>query len=301
MPDDVPPAAPIGLKAVVDSAGVVSISWSRNSEPDIFAYRVYCSNTGREDDYFTIRGSYIKDTFVADTLPLNTLDKFKFYKVTAIDRSYNESDFSPAVRATKPDTIPPTAAAFRLPRQEKGEVIVEWSVARTPDATELLLFRQIGDTGKVELVKRYDLQKKEWPSSYHDSRSYSGEIVQYFITIKDEAGNEAKSASARLATEGKRKGCLKELKHLVVCDEKEHKITLHWQHDEDNLTRIVVYRKKDDGRTLPIASVRASDTTYEDKEVAIGSTFTYVIRAVSSERVCPAIYSDPITFDGLVK
>ena len=41
--DTIPPAIPVGLKADVDSSGVVRISWKPNTDSDLLGYRVYSS------------------------------------------------------------------------------------------------------------------------------------------------------------------------------------------------------------------------------------------------------------------
>ena len=79
-------------------------------------------------------------------------------------------------------------------------------------------------------------------------------------------------------------------------------IILNWKNNSTAVVnRFVVYRKEDGGRMLPIASVRANNTFYEDKSVAIGSKYVYIVRPVSTERVCPAVYSEEVSFNGFVK
>lgn len=297
--DNVPPAAPTGLKAVIDSAGLATVTWNKNAEPDIFAYRIYGSNSGKDDDYFTIRGSYIKDTFIIDTLTLNTLTKYKYYKATAIDRSYNESDFSAPVRAARPDTIAPVGVVFNLLRQEKEAIVVEWVNSPSNDVFEMELYRQIDDTGKVVLLEKYDLKKKI-PTSYKDTREFSGERVQYFMIVRDDAGNETQTFTNRLKTNGV-SHCIQSLKAIVINEEKRKCIMLHWECKSKEIKRYAIYRQRDDGRMLPIASVAGNALSFEDKDVTIGSKYTYIVRPISTENVCPAEYTDPIIFGGLVK
>ena len=52
---------------------------------------------------------------------------------------------------------------------------------------------------------------------------------------------------------------------------------------------------------IPVASVAGNALSYEDKDVSIGSKYTYIVRPISTENVCPAEYTDPIIFAGLVK
>lgn len=300
--DTIPPAFPSGLKAVIDSTGIITISWNANKEKDIYAYRLYASNSGRDDDFFTVKGSYLKDTIYKDTVTLNTITKNKYFKVTAIDKSYNESDWSPAIKVTKPDTIPPVGAVFKLLKQEKegDKIIVTWDDTPSEDAIEMELYRQIDDTGKVVLLKKYDLAKKR-VNEYKDPYTFSGEFVQYFMIVRDDAGNETTTHTNRLTTKGKRPGCIKNLQSRVINEEKRKCIELKWEYNSSNIERYVVYRKIEDGRMLPIASLQGNKVYFEDKEVVVGNKYYYIVRPISTERVCPAEYSEEIIVGGYIK
>lgn len=300
--DTIPPAAPTGLKAEIDSSGVVTIKWAPNTEKDIFAYRLYSSNSGRDDDYFTVKATYLKETVYKDTLTLNTITKNKYYKVTAIDKSYNESDWSAPIKVTKPDTIAPVGVVFRQIKQEKegDKIIVKWENTPSEDAVEMELYRQIDDTGKVVLIKKYDLSKKK-QTEYKDPYSFSGEFVQYFMIVRDDAGNETKTNTNRLTTKGERPGCIKNLMTRVVNEEKKKSIELKWEYNDSNIARYVIYRKIDEDRMLPIASLQGSKVFYEDKDVVVGKKYHYIVRPVASERVCPAEYTEEIIMGGYIK
>lgn len=300
--DSIPPIAPNGLKAIIDSSGIVTITWTPNRENDIFAYRLYSSNSGKEEDYFTVKGTYLKDTLYNDTVTLNTITKNKYYKVTAIDRSYNESNWSEAVKITKPDTIAPVGAVFKLIQQEKegDKIVVKWDNTPSEDAIEMELYRQIDDTGKVVLVKKYDLTKR-LPNEYNDPYSFSGEFVQYFMVVRDDAGNKTTTHSNRLTTLGERPGCIKNLQSRVINEEKRKCIEFKWEHNSSNITRYVIYKKVEEERMLPIASLQGNKTYFEDKEVVVGLKYNYIIRPITSERVCPAEYSEEIIMGGYIE
>ena len=42
--DTMPPSIPTGLKGVIDSAGICTLTWNQNPEDDIRGYRVFVSN-----------------------------------------------------------------------------------------------------------------------------------------------------------------------------------------------------------------------------------------------------------------
>ncbi len=49
------------------------------------------------------------------------------------------------------------------------------------------------------------------------------------------------------------------------------------------------------------ASLQENKTYFEDKEVVVGLKYNYIIRPITSERVCPAEYSEEIIMGGYIK
>ncbi len=83
------PSAPIGLEAAGNSESV-KLSWSPNFEPDILGYNIYCSETAG-GPYNTIARNVKSNSFV-DNRP--TISGNYFYKIKAVDKSLNQSEFS---------------------------------------------------------------------------------------------------------------------------------------------------------------------------------------------------------------
>ena len=83
------PSAPIGLEAAGNSESV-KLSWSPNFEPDILGYNIYFSETAG-GPYNTIARNVKSNSFV-DNRP--TISGNYFYKIKAVDKSLNQSEFS---------------------------------------------------------------------------------------------------------------------------------------------------------------------------------------------------------------
>lgn len=297
--DTIPPATPTGLKAVMDSSGAVSISWDPNKEPDILGYQLFISNSGNEMDYYNVVDTIYPLTSYVDTLPLNTLTNVAYYRVNAIDRNYNRSKWSDAVKLVKIDTVPPAPVVFKFLQQPKENVIVEWENSPSTDLDRMELYRQVDDTGMVRLIQTFDLKKKKKTTKYEDKEQYPGQNVQYFMYIYDEVGNVSKSHSDRMLTKGERPGCIGNLKAVLVVTDDKKEIRLDWDVTaKEPIKRYVVYRKKDDGQMVDIALLKPNQLYFVDPKIAIGSTYKYIVRPFSPERVCPAVYSEPVYFEG---
>lgn len=300
--DSIPPAIPKGLKAEIDSTGLVKLSWNENNDADIQGYRLYVSNSGRDDDYYSLNDTICHGNQYAYTIPLNTLSNTIFYRILSIDLSYNQSQWSDPVKLIKPDTIPPVPVLFKFLKQPEERVIVEWENSPSEDVATMDLYRQIDDTGKVVMMKHYDLKKKKETTVFEDTYSFSGERVQYFMYLYDEVGNLSKSRTDILNTKGERPGCIGNLKTIITADEQKKEIRLEWDLiSNDVLHRFIIYRKKDDETMVDVASKKGNELYYVDENLKIGATYRYCIRPISMDRVCPAIYSETILFQGKIK
>jgi hypothetical protein len=190
--------------------------------------------------------------------------------------------------------------SFKFLKQPKSKVIVEWENSPSIDLDRMELYRQIDDTGKVRLIQTYDLKKKKKPSKYEEKEEFPGQYVQYFMVVYDEVGNASNSHSDRMLTKGERPGCIGNLKAVLVVNEDKKEIRLDWEiTSNEPINRFVVYRKKDDGQMLDIALLKPNQVYYVDKKISIGSSYKYIVRPFSSNRVCPAVYSEPVYFEGI--
>lgn len=161
------------------------------------------------------------------------------------------------------------------------------------------LYRQVDDTGKVVLVNIYDLKKKKHPTKYEEKGQFPGQKIQYFMFVYDEAGNVTKSHSDRIVTKGERPGCIGNLKSVLVVTEETKEVQLTWDvTSDDMIKKFVIYRQKDDGPMLDYALIKPNQLYFNDSRIAIGSTYRYIVRPFSPDRVCPAVYSEPVYFEG---
>ena len=94
--DDFAPKPPSGV-TVVAGANSVELAWERNVEPDLGTYRVYRAE-GSGD--FKILADAVEGLAYSDRQVES--GKTYRYRVTAIDRSGNESEASPVVEAATP-------------------------------------------------------------------------------------------------------------------------------------------------------------------------------------------------------
>ena len=92
--DTVPPNPPVGVAAMVEDGNVVMVTWSQNAELDLAGYRIYKSSN--QDGPFgpVTTAAVVCPWYSANALPMDVT----YFKVTAVDRSGNESAYSQIVR-----------------------------------------------------------------------------------------------------------------------------------------------------------------------------------------------------------
>lgn len=104
--DRTPPFAPRGI-ATQTGDGVVTVSWFRNSEPDVASYKVYVNDT--YNGTYTLIGQTTGLSFDDD----NALNGVTwYYAVSAVDEAGNESELSTDVAY---DTPRPEGTGVFLP------------------------------------------------------------------------------------------------------------------------------------------------------------------------------------------
>lgn len=175
MPDQTPPSPPIITK--LDRKGkLVTIEWTRSTEPDLAAYRILRSKDSPDNLRQVAISFRNKHT---DTLEVSGQ---YFYAVAAMDSTGNESRFSATVPLTfdryeTPET-PPSGKAERA-----GAFIrVEWQAVTQPGTAGYVVTRLDENTGKKLDVA----QLKAEVTNYTDRFADPGKEYLYLVRTYDE-------------------------------------------------------------------------------------------------------------------
>lgn len=291
--DSIPPAPPVGLKGTIDSAGVVNLSWDPNTEPDIYAYRVFFSNT-KDGFYVNKSDTFIKVTHFTDTLFLGSLTNDIYYKVLAIDKNYNQGDLSEAIRIQKPDTIAPFRATFDRVEQQPngGPMEVNWFNSPSEDVVRLELYQRKGDHGDFTLMQQWEGSFDKLPEHYTDTTAFNNESVYYNLICYDYSGNSTKTEGIPVYGKAGRKQCAKDLQ--VNPDYAMGGVRVKWKKCGCRLEAFSVYRTEEGEQKL-LKTVGAMETSYFDKTAKKGHIYKYIVIPESDE-FTKAVVSEEIKF-----
>lgn len=275
--DSLAPAAPAGLNVQVDSTGVVKITWAANNEKDLFGYKVFRAYV-KNAELTPLTDSVFFGTSFTDTVSMRMTNRKIFYAVTALDRRFNQSAFSPRVAVVKPDVVAPTSPVFTRYELADYKVKLAWAGARDSDVASHALYRRADSEKEWKLVQRF---KSATPGEYTDADVARGRLYTYTLISKDSSNLESKPASpVSLRVPGNPDDLTVNFFNAFV-DRDKHHIELFWTDDQKNVEEYQLYRKKKGDPTTLWKIVQYPDKHIVDDKLIINTEYTYGIRVIT--------------------
>lgn len=279
FPDSIPPATPIGLTGVIDSNGVVVLTWHANTEPDLKGYRVFFANQD-DHEYMQLTTDITADTLFIDTLTLETLSEDIYYKVTALDENFNHSPFTAALKLKKPDIVPPAAPLIVGVSASDEFVFVQWHPSPTRDAAlHTLLRRKEGEEQWEELMTTNQKQQ----TSYEDKTAEKKQLYEYALVATDDDSLRSPLSNivtSRVYDTGIRTG-VEGLTYKL--DKENNRIVLTWAYRHSGEYELYVYRSGGDNQLLLYQSVPQQQSSFADSNIASGGRYRYGLKVVTRD------------------
>ena len=286
--DQEPPEKPVGLAGEISDSGVVFLRWNPNTDGDIRGYRVFMANDLKEE-FVEVTKDFVEDSLFMDTLPLRNLTSEVYYKIAAVDRNYNNSDYSDWVLLLKPDTIAPVPCVFTNYTVTDSGVVLSWINSTSSDVKQNKLVR-IDVDGRTDSIWSWQLNSY---THFVDSIGLMPGQLTYFIQTHDEVPNYARSQYLSVQYELGYRASPDLLKAEV--DRKSKQIVLTWEVKGEELYSVDIYRSFNDEPLKLIASVLEKfESGYKDVYLQINNTYTYKIKATYKSGVSSRI-SDSVS------
>lgn len=183
FPDEMPPAVPQNVKAVVNEKGIVSITWKPNTEADFDGYLLYTANDTNAE-FTGLINVPTRDTFFSDTLSLKMLNKQVFYKVVAADIYFNRSKPSKAVKVLRPDTLAPVPPLFTKFIATDSGIHLYWNNSSSFDVLKNNLYR-INPKTKEKILLLSSIKN----NYYFDHKTEKEIVYEYYLNAEDDSKN----------------------------------------------------------------------------------------------------------------
>lgn len=272
IPDTIPPPPPVHLTATIDTTGQVIVRWE-DELPDkegFLGYRVFVSNHEKHE-YSQLTKRPIEANFLLYRIPVNTLSEKIYYKVQAVDKHYNHSEFSESIEATKPDAKPPVAPTFRSPKISEQSVILSWNPSPSADLVRYEITKR-SETGNPEVIQITDVSA----TSYEDVALEPGIKYYYTITAVDDADLVSPDPFEILVKLVDKRKLEKAQNLKINFNRNQEEVRLTWEAPyDDEQTRYVIYRHVDDEKPRRYQMVAEKRFT---ENIRKSGTYSYSIR-----------------------
>lgn len=275
--DTIPPVKPQWLKGTMDTNGVVTLKLKPNTEKDLMGYRILFSNSP-EHEFSPLIESFGNDsvdytgiTEFRDTVSLETTTPNVYYRATALDNRYNESEMSDIIAIRRPDIIAPIVP-----------VIIDVTV--TDKSVTLFFAPSSSEDVKYHVAYRHLFGETKWDSLaglgradsvFTDKNVKPNIMYEYALLAVDSSGLRSK-LSGPVTGRPYYTGVLPVVKNLTVqYDEKKNTSLLHWDYENSKGTYFVVYRAFGDALPGRYATVREADYRYFSDSKLTGGKGNY--------------------------
>ncbi|GAA0872319.1 hypothetical protein GCM10009117_14660 [Gangjinia marincola] len=274
--DSIPPAVPSGLRGKVDSLGVVTLTWKKNTEEDFLGYRIF-KGSNKNEEFSQITASPIQDSSYVDTININNLNPNIFYTVASVDMRYNTSKASSILVLEKPDVIPPTSPAFKTFKSEDNGISLNWAKSSSKDAIETLLYRKQNEESSWNLIATLpNIQER-----FVDVDIEEGNLYSYTIVSRDQSGLESVPSQPivinlpKLDASGEIKG------FYAQANRNQRHIQLSWRYkgDLDEVSGFTLYKAIADSKLSMLRELPADSKLIYDNGIRVNTAYTYAIRA----------------------
>ncbi|KOY84534.1 hypothetical protein AD998_20280 [bacterium 336/3] len=275
--DSIAPNIPEGLEGVVDSNGVVKLTWKKGKEIDLYGYRVFRSNFENQE-YSQVSKEPIRKTVFYDTINIKTLSKKVFYKIVALDEVFNASDFSKALLLKRPDKIPPTEANFIHYEALEEGIFLKWASSSSEDVKKHLLYRKEQGSKDWKLIQMFEGKSIQ---NYLDKDTDLLNVYAYILVAVDESGLESKPSKPIMAKRLDMKIRRAIEKFEVVSDRTNKEIRINWEYPEKDVYAFWIYRSEK-GKPLRLltSTLDVNAKSYIDKEASLNREYQYAIQAI---------------------
>jgi len=275
--DSIPPLPPLGLNGNIDSSGNVLIYWNKNLESDILGYQIYRANF-KEEEFLQVSSEIIKDTFFYEKIGIKNLTPYIFYRIKAVDKHYNPSEFSSILLLRKPDIVPPQPPAIINYRISGSIVTLQFEKSCSNDVMKYLLYKR-NYSDSLWLLKSVINHNIE-VTNIDDTCFNAPCKWQYSMIAIDSSGNESMLSNKLNVNILKSLNQLNlEIKNIYAIKNYDKKqIELHWEWPFQTNEKIVIYKSEDNKPFRMLITIDASDKKYNDNNISKYNNYRYILK-----------------------
>lgn len=293
--DSIPPKPPVQLEGIVDTTGLVKLSWAANTEADISGYRVFRSNNP-DQEFSQITGAPNRKNSYTDTIPVKNLNKNIYYKLIAVDQRYNESSFSEVLTIEKPDLTPPSPAVIKTYEIMENGIKINWIPSSSDDVISHSIYRK--ELGSEENLweKISEVNIEENITVYLDEAVVLGRQYAYTIVANDKTGWESEPSQQLVVKVPKKMFAESIVRFNGLADRENRLIRLSWKAEKANVSEYLLYRAVGDAPLSLYKTIAPEKTNYTDVSLTINTKYSYGLQLVEKDGTQSQIKKINVTY-----
>lgn len=278
LDDSIPPSRPAGFTGKIDESGKVSLSWKASEAEDLHGYKLYRSNF-KEQQFVQVPGPMLQTTTYTDSIALDNLTEKIYYRISALDRRYNESEHSEILELKKPDLIPPLRPLIKKISSDSIGILVQWERSPSEDVELHLLYRQAEIDTDWSLIRQIESGEEDY-DFYRDSEVKHGIRYAYTLIAVDDDGLESPPAIPATAkwVSLNPYPMVRNIQHSINEEEKE--IRIEWSYNGEGVDRFQVYKSRNGKRISLFRTIDESEPILSDFYTNQDETVSYQIVAL---------------------
>ncbi len=277
--DSIPPAIPTGLKGIIDSTGLVTLTWNRNIEFDMYGYKVYRAHV-KGEELMPLFDIALQDNVFVDTIDVLNLNRHVYYAISAVDMRYNQSDQTPVLELEKPDLLQPSAPVISGYKIDNEGITIEWVNSPDDGVIQHRLYRRKKGENHLSLELLVAVTDKAI-QRYTDTSAVTN--VHYMYTVTALKNKQLESEPSNVLTAFTNKPKTQEMLITgfdAIVDKENRMLKLLWKDNIKNVKYYEIY-KGDNVEGISLwKKLPSSQKEVLDEKLYINTTYQYLIRAI---------------------
>lgn len=193
--DSTPTSAPKWVKFSIDSIkgstnALVKLQVRKPKEYDFWGYRLYKSNA-QEHEFSLIKETInqdsvvvYKDSIFTDTVTMNSLTKYVYYKISAVDFNQNESKPSSLIAVKRPDIIPPVSPVIKDIKAYQDSIVIVFEPSSSDDVKKHIVYKKLSSEVNWKQFKELN----STANKFLDKDVIKNEFYDYAVMAIDSTG-----------------------------------------------------------------------------------------------------------------
>ncbi|MDF9800464.1 hypothetical protein OKW21_005727 [Catalinimonas alkaloidigena] len=276
LEDSLPPALPSHFEGEVREDGAVYLHWEPSTSTDVLGYRLFRANDP-DEEFVMISSQTIQDTIFTDSVEIATLTEQVYYRLVAVDRRFNVSDYSEILSLKRPDVVPPVPAQLTSVKAQKEGIELRWQASPSEDLVEYVLLRWHANSSGFQILQRFNASD----SAYHylDTSVKAGTEYRYILRSIDDEGLSAAHPSVTItALDIQAQEGISQLNGKA--DREQRLIFLQWKAPlSQEVSGYRIFRAVDDA-PFRYYQFSEAESQFLDRRLTVNHQFRYAIQAI---------------------